>query len=180
MSTPNENEMPSIEGELEKAKPRGKRKAMTTEQVMHTLYPGRVVELDAGATVKVYPLGFVHMRRFTNQISAALAVMARNTPKDMATDPARRSELGKQLMAQLAPYLLNNLMELVEECCEVDPKEIGFEELAHWDIAKVVEAWVMENFGEEKKWKPWVEALDRLMVNFTGAGLSNLTQQSSN
>jgi hypothetical protein len=140
------------------------------------LYPGRDILLeDLGLTVTVYPMGYKHMKKFTGKIADALSIIGRTSyPKG-----ADQAAVMKAVMSNITPFLMTNLLELVEECTVFNIQGVTMEDLPQWHLPVIIEAWLLESFGEEKKWKPWVTALENVLEKFTGSKTSLLATFSS-
>lgn len=140
---------------------------------LELLYPGKVVELETARgkiAVKVYPLGFKHLRKFSKNITGALLALLGGDVGKGVSDPVARAALGQRLMGQVIPYVIDNLLDLLEECVVFqDGLDITMDELPHWEVAKLIEVWLTESFGEEKKWRPWVAAVENLYATATGS-----------
>lgn len=126
--------------------------------------------------VTVYPIGLRHMKLFSRGIAGLLAAVGDvRVPVGGSKDDVMKS-LGTQAMLSALPYILENLMELVDACCEahVDGHTVAVSSLPHWDVPPVIEAWLVESFGSEKKWKPWVATIESLAQRVTGKSLGLL------
>lgn len=141
---------------------------------LKVLFPGRKMPLgDTGLVVTVVPLGFRHLRRFTRTISGAVMhMMSLKIKVDEKADEKQIAEAKKAaIMAQLIPYILENAFELFAECV-VMPNGVALDDVPHWEIAPLLEAWITESFGEERKWLPWKEAVERIVTQVTGKKFS--------
>lgn len=140
-----------------------------------TLLPGESFTSDVGVDVTVYPMGVVHLKKFSNQIATAMSIVGRTPIKKGAS----QKEIGGQIAATLAPFLLTEAMDLIEACVKISEKSVKFDDLPHWDMPKIVELWIEQSFGDEKKWRPWVTAIDRAVTKATGSPFSILEMLSS-
>lgn len=137
-------------------------------EALAVLFPGEVLELDLGndriGRVRVLPLGFRHLRTFANQISSALSVVG-NMQLPAEDDPAK---MGKAIMMTAAPLLMGDLFVLLKECVVVEtPPTLSLDDLPHWLVPEIVAAWLEMSFGDPKKWKPWIAAIDQAMTALT-------------
>lgn len=151
------------------------------EGALKRLSPGRAVPvLEGAAEVYVYPIGLLQITRFSTCIASALAafsdvpipreVMASGDPKLIAA--AIRAQPGG-VMLQAVPFVLENMLDLVADCCrvEVSPElsesvgddRFGIDALPHWDLAEVVSVWIEENFDDPKKLAPWMKAIKGIL-----------------
>lgn len=141
----------------------------TKDEALAVLFPGKDVPLDMGddrpaGKAVVMPLGFRHLRKFTDQITRALGVVGTmNLPS--SDDPTK---LGKAIMMTAAPLLMGDLFELLKECVTIEsPAGLELEDLPHWLIPGIVSAWIEISFGDPKKWRPWITAIDSTMGALT-------------
>lgn len=137
-------------------------------EALAVLFPGEVIKLDLGngrvGRVRVLPLGFRHLRTFANQITRALSVVG-NMQLPADDDPAK---MGKAIMMTAAPLLMGDLFVLLKECVVVeDPPTLSLDDLPHWLVPEIVAAWLEMSFGDPKKWKPWIAAIDQAMTALT-------------
>lgn len=130
---------------------------------MRVMFPGVEIPIelpDGPLMVTVYPVGIRQMKKFVTAIAGAVGIIrGMDFNKDGTTDQHL-----KQILPHLVPIILNDLFGLVKECTV----GIDIEELPHWLVAPIVEAWVMESFGEEKKIRPWIQMFENLTEKATG------------
>lgn len=142
------------------------------------MFPGTDVPiLNSQAIVTVCPLGLLHMKKFSGDLTKFLSVMM----DVKIVRGSSQAEIGKKLMAQLTPFIIENLFDLVLECCTFS-EGVTIENLPHWDTPAIVDAWIDESFGEPKKWKPWMTLIDSTVSRVTGETFSlleTLSQLSS-
>ena len=124
---------------------------------VNVLYPAKRVKLTF-VEVDVYPVRFKHIRKFSTQIVAALGAIGGTTAKKGAS----AAEIAQIIKQTLSPLLLTSLMDLLEECCNFLDQQTKIDDLAHWDIAPVVEAFIEQNFLGEDKIRPWIQAIQNL------------------
>ena len=138
-------------------------------EALSVLFAGVVVPLDLGddhpmGRARVLPLGFRHLRTFVNQITSALSVVG-NMQLSSTSDPKK---LGEQIMMAAAPLLMGDLFELLKECVVIEsPATLSLDDLPHWLVPDLVSAWLELSFGDPKKWKPWIAAIDQAMTALT-------------
>src|SRR5262245_51647261 len=135
-------------------------------EIERVLNPGRRVELkDFGATAVVFPIGLRHLQKFSKEIAGLVGYLA--TVQVKSEEPRG---LGLQYARAMAPFLMQNMLGLVAECVRLEPPElkITLQDLPHWELPPIIEAWVQENFGEEKKWHPWLAAVESVIRTATG------------
>lgn len=149
------------EKQFEKLKPRGKK-----------------VSLSEGRAAYVFPVGFRHLSKFTIQIQKAIRnLMAIEVPKSSTKETMQRI-----LALESLPIIMNDLMGLVEDTTVLGlldqddvfhrEEEMEFDELPHWDVPKMLEEWFELSFGEERKWNPWISAIEKAILRLTGSKVS--------
>lgn len=146
------------------------------KDALKPLFPGRTVPLEVEIDGKavtlhavVYPLGFKHLRRFSKDVTGAImAMVGTRVPDNLKNDPVAAAAFSNRIMMQLIPYAIDNLLDLVKECVTFETKGFEIDELPHWHVATLVEAWIIESFGEEKKWRPWIAAVENVYAQVTG------------
>lgn len=121
------------------------------------------VEVDLGeyGKARVFPFGARHLNRYAQDVAGAVAMLA-------AIDVTKADALGLKLqyLTRMGPYLMCNMLPLISECVRLEPKR-DLMALPHWVLPKVVEAWVLHNFGTEEKWGPWVAVVEQLVKTLT-------------
>ena len=126
--------------------------------------PGREVKLDdVPVKIMVYPLGVGHIRRFTDDITRIVSA----TGNIKVTKGASEKEIAQAFVMGLIPLVLTDAIDLVKECTVIDPPDIKFDELPHWALPDIAEAWIDQSFGDAKKWKPWVSLIERTITRVT-------------
>lgn len=132
--------------------------------------------LDGRAAATVYPVGIKHLRKFSKTISTAMTVFMA-VKRDMPVKDMSDQATGEYLIAEMGPYILENMFDLLEDCVTVefleDPtRRIVLDDLPHEDGPALVTEWIQMSFGEEKKWRPWARALDTILKRFGGEQVS--------
>jgi len=127
---------------------------------LEILLPGKQLTLESGVVLTVYPVGYKHLKKFTSQI-AKLAQIAATLPMKKGSSIG---DMAKTISVAMIPELLKEGLDLVAECIRIDSPGIALDNLPHWEVARVVEAWIEESFGEERKWRPWVEAFKKAVA----------------
>lgn len=126
------------------------------------LVKGQRVELkEFGCAVTVYPIGPRQLSVFAQQVGGAVAFVAKASLK-IGSDP------GLEYLTQMVPYVMCNMMECMESCVVVEPKEVQFGQLPHWELPPVIEAWLRINFDSPKKWVPWLTVVETIIEETTG------------
>lgn len=139
---------------------------------------GAIVELDDGQAAYVFPVGFRHLTRFTVQIQKAIRAMLDIEVPKSADSGAMKKILGLEVI----PIILNDLMGLVKETTVLGildqdnnfhrDEDADFEDLSHWEVPALLEEWFDLSFGEERKWTPWVRAVEKAILRLTGKTIS--------
>lgn len=144
--------------------------------------------MDGTAVVRVSPLGFRQLPKFISRVGVASSHIA-NALKGVEVGAGVPSDkLGGIILQSIAPFVLQNAMDLFIECVEVvdagadgasaagAPAALAqsdlLDRIPHWEFPPLIEAWLVESFGEEKKWKPWITALENLIKRTTGQDIS--------
>jgi hypothetical protein len=134
------------------------------------MQPGTIVPLDVGTLArprivefKVYPAGVLHFRQFSVAIARTLSSFSRiELKRDSETKKISPASLQAMLPA-LMEVILTDLTELIIECVKPNPSKAP-----HWIMPRLLEAWLVENFGEAHKVRPWVEAVELVIWKITG------------
>lgn len=131
------------------------------------------VPFENSLAVMVYPLGARHLRRFSTQIVGILSTMSQVRVPKSATEEA----LYQTMLGQAIPTLMSEGFDLLQDTCVVgemvgtgpetyefveSERENALEEIPHWELPTILEAWVELSFGTSRKRKPWVKMLDNL------------------
>jgi hypothetical protein len=111
-------------------------------------------------TVTVVPLGFAHLRKFSDKLVGLFSVIkGMEVPAD-AESKARQAEI---LISQAMPIILNEGFDIFEACVKIEGTDTPLQDFPHNIIPDLVEAWVIMSFGDEGKWKPWVTMVKSMM-----------------
>lgn len=143
---------------------------MTQEQKT-PLYPGTRVRLSL-CEATVYPVSFKMMKRFGQGIMIAMRSIG-NMKLSQGSTPAQIQEA---ISKYLGPVILEHLLDLVAACTTFDDKDIVVDDLPHWDIAPLIEAFVNESFMGEQKIRPWIQAIKNLIKRSEELSLSTLLE----
>lgn len=157
--------------------------------ILRFLTPGRTVELrdEDGTllgTVKVYPAALRHMERFSNEV-ISVAMVAFDALKvklaggkieidQKAIEPDR-------VIRSVAPMLLQSGFGLIKDCVRIrlegESEEYTLDDvdLPQWFVPEIVEAWIEESFGSEKKRAPWATFLSGMLRRFKMDGVTLTT-----
>ena len=142
---------------------------------LRVLFPGTVVDLPEGFSVTVYPLAFKQIKEFADKVASGIAMLtATSVPKASAgATPKQKTQVEKvqndMLIQTLLPWVLSNAVDLVEKCV-VFPKDIDIklQDLPHYRLPPIIEAWVEESFIGEDKLRPWMAVVEHLTEKVTG------------
>ncbi len=130
--------------------------------------PAKVVDLGDGKKANVFPMGIKHIGKFSKRIAGVLGAFGSITIKKESTP----EEIATAALSHAMPIVLTDLLDLVSECVTFDSPTQKFEDLAHWELPVIVDAWVEMNFGEEKKWRPWVATMEKAIAKASGKEFS--------
>ncbi len=153
------------------------------EKTRKVLYPGKALILESSEVeICVYPMSMRHMKRFSKSIVEALTALS------SIVLPSNTQGYGTQLMAAIAPTIMEHLFDLVVDCCKVTAapegykvEEIDLNDLPHYELPPIVDLWIEESFGEEKKYKAWITMVEKVLLKATGnkISISELLSQAS-
>lgn len=139
----------------------------------------KTIPFEKNLAVMVYPLGAKHLRRFSTQIVGILSTLSQvRVPKNQGEEA-----LYQTMVAQAVPSLMSEGFDLLQDTCvvgemvSVGPNEMKFiaaetqdnalDELPHWELPTVLEAWVELSFGTSGKRRPWIKMLNNLGTKLT-------------
>ena len=134
----------------------------------------RLLKLGDGADaieVRVFPVGLVHIKRFTKTLSGCIqSALQLVPPGAFSIDVGQgrpgitvdKSKLGG-VVPRLVEIVATDMLDLVADCCK--PR---IDDLPHWHLAEVVTAFVEVNFSGEQKLRPWVTTLERILTMALG------------
>lgn len=140
--------------------------------------PVRIPVVGGKAEALVFPLGVRHLRKFNERISALIMHIARDVrfPKGSSNEV-----IGQLIVGEIAPMMTTDLFDLLTDCIRFNPNTLKLDDLPHWDLPPIVEAWIEESFGSEEKRDPWKRAVERTIARVTGKPfqISELLSQDS-
>lgn len=163
------------------------------DQSLRAVFPCRQIQVQVPGSgpidVKVYPLGVVHIREFSDAVARVIArgsqdpelaavlskIMASRGEDEVVAPlpdgsmpPAKAEPPANDnvVLLRLAPIAIAELLPLINRC--LDGIDIEDEGCPHWVVAPVIEAWISESFGDEKKVRPWADAVDAALEKMTG------------
>ena len=135
------------------------------------LFPGTRIKLEDGIDLEitVYPLGVKHVKKFTDDI-ARIVNASQRIKVEKGGD---QKKIAEQFVMGLVPIIMTDALDLVKECTVIEPQGAAtFDELPHWVLPGIADAWIQESFGEEKKWRPWVTLIEKTITRVTGKPFS--------
>lgn len=114
----------------------------------------------------VYPLGLRHLRKFNKKFEELIPILGEIfVPKEAEKDDV---QIIKSVVAAIGPKLVEDFFELLEDCIVFpDSEDLTLEHLPHYELAPVAEKWILVSFGEERKYSPWIRAIDNVVQRFT-------------
>jgi len=137
---------------------------------LEIIFPqGRVIELMDDVTVRVMPMGFIHIRRFSDDLARVAAAIM----DAVEIDPTKsETEIGAYIAAQAIPLLMGNCVEMISACLVFEKggelAHADLNRLPHYYAPPIIEAWLDESFGSEEKRSPWVRAINQVIARVTG------------
>jgi hypothetical protein len=127
-------------------------------------FPGTEVTIGKpGMKVRVYPVPYRELRKFTKHISDAIRQLQSGITIVKRADGTVDPKTLKVLLPASVEVIIDNLLELVSTCCQP-----SIEEVPHYALPPILEAWLDENFGTEERIRPWVQAIETLLLKLTG------------
>lgn len=142
-----------------------------TEEQKTPLFPGTTVRLSL-CEATVYPVSFKMMKRFGQGIMLALRSIG-NMKLSQGASPA---QIQDAISKFLGPVILEHLLDLVAACTTFQDKEVVVDDLPHWDVAPLIEAFVNESFMGEHKIRPWIQAIKNLIKRSEELSLSTILE----
>lgn len=140
------------------------KKELQTKDIDIEIGGGETIEICKGKVIaKVYPLGLRHLRKFNKKFEELLPILASITVEKDAEDSA---QVVKSVISAIGPKVLSDFFDLLENCI-VLPDGLTVEHLPHWDLARLAEKWIFVSFGEERKYSPWIRAINNVVQRFT-------------
>lgn len=120
---------------------------------LKAICPGREVDLEGlEFKVRVYPAGLNQLRQFSSYTGKVVSVLAKldSLPKT--------EEAMKELLPSIIDLFTGEMLALVTACVSptLPPN------MPHWFMPPIIEAWLIESFADESKWRPWKQALERV------------------
>ena len=143
-------------------------------KVLTQVFPGKPVKIESlGIDAMVYPLGFCHLDQFSKDIVGMITSL-------MRIDTSKLGGMTKEAMAaaiaqHAVPIILESGVMLIDECVvievpgneEFETVKLSIKDLPHWEAPALIEEWIIESFGTEDKWRPWLEAVNRVVRQVT-------------
>lgn len=128
---------------------------------MRVLFPGTTLVI-AGREVRVFPLGVRHVGSVTK---AAEEIIPRLLSSGFDARSLATKEGRSAAWPSLLPMIVGDMMKVINEC--VEGVDLEGDDLPHWYLPPIVDAWVEESFGDAGKVKPWVDMLEATIRRVT-------------
>ena len=144
---------------------------------------------DFGIDAVIYPVGFKHLETFGAQIAGLTALIIKNGlnvdyvikgDKPTAAEEEDINKLiGQKIIGIAMPYVMANMMGMIKDCVKlaskdqnIDVSDCRVDDLPHWELPAIIEAWIDISFNEPKKYRPWLEVVDKMVGKLTGKPFS--------
>ncbi len=131
------------------------------EAERRALFPGQTVVIEIEGSepivVEISPVGFKHIRKYGAFIATALSSLS-----NVSGDNQRAT------VAHMVPVMMTNGLGLLADCVRLEKSLLSIEDLPHHYLPAIIEAWLIESFFGERKWKPWVTMVENLVQKYTG------------
>lgn len=139
---------------------------------------GRKVDLGDGQAAYVFPVGARHLVKFSKGIKTALVKLSQvEVPKGSSKD-----QMARAVGLEAIPIIAEDLLDLVKDTTvlglldqdddfHVD-EDASFDDLEHWNLPPLIEEWLDLSFGEDRKRKPWLQAVEKAIHRLTGEKMS--------
>ena len=147
-----------------------KRTAEAVDLERRALLPGTEVPLTdcgEGVIARVMPIGFKQFITSSKAIGRIVSVVVRNVT---ILERAGRDheQMASDIVASVLPIASDELLSLLADCVTVEfpggeVKTLSEANVPHWHVAEVLQAWAEESFGDPKKWRPWVTAIETVI-----------------
>lgn len=148
--------------------------SIDVEELQNVMEPQEEVLLESGHVVKVFPVGYKQLKKFSKNFGAALSMLnTLQVPKELLDSENGGAEAMNIYMKSAIPYVINNLLDVVEDTVTIEPlagsnlPEITLDDVPHWELPPIIHAWILKSFGEKRKISPWTAVVEDLMVRFT-------------
>jgi hypothetical protein len=131
--------------------------------VLNKFYPGvEVPGLEASnLTVRVFPIGIPHIEKYVAVAGGILEEIGTLVIKRDADTKQLTKETFREVLPVITRVLLGRAKGLINETTTFSA-DATLDDLAHWDVAKVIEVWLEENFLKEGRLDPWLRAMKTL------------------
>jgi hypothetical protein len=126
-----------------------------------SLFGPLTIEVD-GVPVQIEPLTIRSAGKFT-------AIVQKVLPKLMGTDLT-----DSVVLEALLPLAFSDLVDLCNDCVDVDLKEIP-----HWLVPEIVQAWLDLSFGAAGKVQPWKNLFLEMQAKFSQSTAATSNPTSS-
>ena len=130
-------------------------------------FPGKRISVETAKgpiSWIVFPLAFEHMEKFSKGVGRAIATLG---TVQLIKGASFEQQMQRMLPA-IIPVILEDLLDMVEECCVPDVHNIKVKQLPHYLAITIVEAWFDESFGSEEKIRPFVKTVEKIYKKISG------------
>jgi len=134
-----------------------------TPEDLAAMFPGRPFIIPTATnpiTAVVYSIPFESIRRYSDLISECIGEVA-SIVGNLGFKPTQGV-----VISIAVPIVIKRLLPLVASC--IEGLDIMAPRLPHWVVPQLVQAWIEESFGDEKKVRPWVTLVEQVVLRTTG------------
>lgn len=168
--------MPAINKGAATAPPRDPQ-AVAREKKIDRVYFRPSVEVKGAIwKARVFSLGLHELQAVLSHTSTCTQIVAALTGlRGKGQEQFRATILGTAL-----PLLASEGIDLVASTVTfTEPEGMTMQDVPHWELPLLLDAFIQHNFGEERKWRPWVAAVESWLSRITGEAVSILGTPSN-
>tara|TARA_R110002096_G_scaffold97208_2_gene216568 strand:- start:6369 stop:6902 length:534 start_codon:yes stop_codon:yes gene_type:complete len=123
------------------------------------LFPGKEFKVEGtNGSIIVVPVGIRQLKKFSGTMAQLMGVISSESVDANSSKGA--------IVAVLMPHILSTSIDIFEDC--IVCKGTTLDSVPHWQVPPMIEYWIIESFGESKKWKPWVAMVETMVERLTG------------
>lgn len=134
------------------------------------LFPGTEVRLSC-CVATVFPAGVKHARKLFTRVLPILQAVGGFAKRDGEDEKAHATRVS----ADMIPLALNQAIDIISDCV-VLPGKAKLDDLPHFDLPPIADAWIQASFGEERKWRPWLALMETTAARFNGGEAVSMSE----